>query len=84
MTPPDRSREPIAMLMMSISQEARVAIGVTASSLVSPDVVVPMRPYTAALGASNSSCAIRRVTAASIPVKTAVASGEKSARPDMT
>ena len=83
MTPPGRSREPIAMLMMSISHEARVAIGVTASSFVSPDVVVPMRP-SAALGASNSSCAMRRVTAASMPVKTAVASGEKSARPDVT
>ena len=72
------------MLMMSINHEARVAMGVTSPSFVSPEVVVPIRPYTAALGASNSSCAIRRVTAASIPVKTAVASGEKSARPEVT
>ena len=72
------------MLMMSINHEARVTIGVTTSSFVNPDVVVPMRPCTAVLGASNSSYAIRRVTAASIPVKTAVASGVKSARPEVT
>jgi hypothetical protein len=32
------------MLMTSMSQEASVAIGMTSLSMVSPDVVVPMRP----------------------------------------
>ena len=77
-TPPGLSKEPIAILITSMSHEATVPMGNMTPSRLSPDVVVPMRPYTAALGAAISSAAMRRVTPASIPVTSATASGVKA------
>ena len=69
-TPPGRSRLPLRMLTASISHDA-----------VEPNsvVVVPMRPYTAAVGADAISWASRRIVAASTPVAAATRSGVNGA-----
>ena len=63
------------MFTTSINQDAKVAIGTTWSSMLRPEVVVPIRPYTAALGAARNSSAIRWVVCGSMPVIGAVAAG---------
>jgi hypothetical protein len=70
MTPPARSRLPVRMLTTSTSQLVRVP---------NSTVEVPMRPYTAALGAAAISRASVRMSSAGIPQCAATASGGKSA-----
>ena len=67
MAPPGRSRLPVSTLRTSTSQDA---------SVPKAWVQVPIRPYTAAVGAAASSAAMRRMTAASMPQPGATTSGE--------
>ncbi|CAB4558161.1 unannotated protein [freshwater metagenome] len=68
--PPTESRLPVMMFRTSTSQEASVPYSV---------VCVPIRPYTAAVGALASSQAIRFVSAAEILVWAATESAVKGA-----
>ena len=71
MAPPGRSRLPVRMLRTSTSQLARVP---------NSTVDVPIRPYTAAVGAAASSRASVRISSAATPQCAATASGGKSGR----
>jgi hypothetical protein len=66
MAPPGRSRFPVRALSTSTSHDVIVP---------NSAVVVPIRPYTQAVGAAASSRANRRTVSASTPVTAAVASG---------
>ena len=70
MAPPGRSRFPVMALRRSTAQEA---------SVPNEAVWVPIRPYTAALGAAASSRATSRIVPGSMPVKAATASGVNGA-----
>ena len=83
-TPPGLSSDPIPILMTSMSQEPTVAMGITESPQNNPEVVVPMRPYTAAVGAEMRASAISRVTVGSTPVMSAIDSGVKGSNWSMS
>ncbi len=70
MAPPGRSRLPVSALTTSTSHDV---------SVPNRAVVVPIRPYTQALGAAARSRASARTSPASSPVRSAVASGVNGA-----